>query len=43
MSTGRPDKRSPRSPWVLRVIVVAAVLVIVIGLIVAAVSGARIF
>ncbi|MFJ8895907.1 hypothetical protein ACIRCZ_15080 [Leifsonia sp. NPDC102414] len=43
MSGSRPDKKSPKYPWIIPAIVVVASLVIVIGLIVTVVVGGRIF
>ena len=43
MNASRPEKKSPRYPWIIPAVVVLAVAVIVIGLIVTVVAGGRIF
>jgi hypothetical protein len=39
----RPEKKSPKYPWIIPAIVVVAVVIIVVGLIVAVASGIRMF
>jgi hypothetical protein len=39
----RPEKKSPRYPWIIPTVVVLAVAIIVVGLIVAVASGIRMF